>query len=369
MRGVCFSPAGLLTPFHLGASHRLQQLGLLNAETALSGASGGALAAVTSALNVYLMGSGNNGNQAEREAEVVAMIEKVRTSLLSIATSSAQEIVEEKTTGKHTEMEHSKAITEEDKKFLTLSGSVYVAKQCRDLGTRGTLRHALDRVLETILPDKIHNILNDRPAPCTVAYAMIQDKHDQLQSSTSKKKRFLAPQFISEYQSKEDVVDCLRASCNIPFYFNGNQLTVPVRGHGGVDGGLAVHPYRFGCPLTGAGQEEFLITPFHASRLTLFFNPQRLQKYQEKYFGQTATPTKHFIISPDDIGKDPIDIAKYFPFSSLDLMFMALDVPRGKRGIGKISDSELAEKYEMLFIAGEESVQRWYERKYLKNST
>jgi hypothetical protein len=38
--GIAFSPAGLLTPFHLGASQQLVNLRILSESTALSGASG-----------------------------------------------------------------------------------------------------------------------------------------------------------------------------------------------------------------------------------------------------------------------------------------------------------------------------------------
>ena len=54
--GVSFSPAGLLTPYHLGASYELQKMGILTASTSVSGASGGALAAVLahSGLNIQM---------------------------------------------------------------------------------------------------------------------------------------------------------------------------------------------------------------------------------------------------------------------------------------------------------------------------
>ena len=47
--GISFPPAGLLTPFHFGASKQLQEFGILSERCAVAGASGGALAAVTSA--------------------------------------------------------------------------------------------------------------------------------------------------------------------------------------------------------------------------------------------------------------------------------------------------------------------------------
>eukprot|EP01039_Chlorochromonas_danica_P008605 gene8605-9483_t len=112
--GVSFSPAGLLTPFHLGASYQLQQLGLITPHVALAGASGGALAAVTTALEVSQQedssgrGSGR-GSGPPRVWEV-----------------------------------------------SPLEGSVYISKQCRDYGARLTLRKALDEVLAKTLPADIH---------------------------------------------------------------------------------------------------------------------------------------------------------------------------------------------------------------------
>ncbi|KAJ1431652.1 hypothetical protein B484DRAFT_40600 [Ochromonadaceae sp. CCMP2298] len=48
--GVSFSPAGLLTPFYIGAAEQLKEYKLLSNCTALAGSSGGALAAATSGL-------------------------------------------------------------------------------------------------------------------------------------------------------------------------------------------------------------------------------------------------------------------------------------------------------------------------------
>ena len=50
--GISFSPAGLLTPFHIGAIDELRSMGIIVPDTAVAGASGGALAAVVSALEL-----------------------------------------------------------------------------------------------------------------------------------------------------------------------------------------------------------------------------------------------------------------------------------------------------------------------------
>lgn len=106
--GVSFSPAGLLTPYHLGASFELRRMGLLTASTSYTGASGGALAAVTSALNIG-----------------------------------------------HTD---------------GLAACEYIAERCRVEGTRYTLKVALNKALEDILPSDSAQILNERNARCSLAY-------------------------------------------------------------------------------------------------------------------------------------------------------------------------------------------------------
>lgn len=106
--GISFSPAGLLTPYHLGASYELRKMGLLTSSTSVSGASGGALAAITSALNI----DHNDG----------------------------------------------------------LAGCEYIAERCRVEGTRYTLKVALNQVLEDILPSDSAEILNVRDAKCSIAY-------------------------------------------------------------------------------------------------------------------------------------------------------------------------------------------------------
>eukprot|EP01031_Cornospumella_fuschlensis_P032760 gene32760-39601_t len=116
--GVSFSPAGLLTPFHLGASSQLQKLGIITPETALAGSSGGALAAVTAAL-------------------------ETSSDLLRTAENDP------------------------------LNASIYVAKKCRDNGARQTLKVALDEVLNQIFPGDVHKILSARSAPVIVSYTEV----------------------------------------------------------------------------------------------------------------------------------------------------------------------------------------------------
>ena len=52
--GVSFSPAGLLSPYHIGAAQQLINYDIINDNTAVSGSSGGALAAILVALRMDL---------------------------------------------------------------------------------------------------------------------------------------------------------------------------------------------------------------------------------------------------------------------------------------------------------------------------
>lgn len=88
-----------------------------------------------------------------------------------------------------------------------LAACDYIAKECSTKGTRLTLRLALDEVLNNVLPSNAADILNNRPATCSLSYTEIFPK---IKSYT-----------INKFRNKVDLIDCLRASCNIPFYFNG----------------------------------------------------------------------------------------------------------------------------------------------------
>jgi hypothetical protein len=52
---------------------------------------------------------------------------------------------------------------------------------------------------------------------------------------------------VTRWSSKEDLIDCICASCNVPLYF-GHSPLAHVRGTWALDGVLAINPMRFGCP-------------------------------------------------------------------------------------------------------------------------
>ncbi len=278
--GISFSPAGLLTPFHIGAGTCLNDVGCLPEEVALAGASGGALAAVTTAL------------------------------LMNYPPSTLP--------------------------MSPLEASVYVAQQCRDFGARGTLRMALDDVLAKLLPADSHEQLNKRQGSVNIAFA-----------SFSRENGFRA-QLVNNFYNKEDLIDCLRASCNIPFYFNGNSLFVDVRGESAVDGFFSVDLRRFGCPSTLSTERELIVCPFAPPYVNL--QPQLLRP--------ESSQCQYDFITPALLDKE------HWPFSFPEVLKMALKPPSSSTSPSQpISDEELREKYGVLFRAGYEAARRWYELK------
>lgn len=268
--GVSFSPAGLLTPFHIGAAEQLKLYNVLNETTALSGSSGGALAAAVAGLD--------------------------------LSTQSA------------------------------MFCSEYIAQRCREEGPRQALRKSLDEMLDKSLPVNAHELLNLRGAPCSFAYAEIRPP-------------YLKSCVVCNFTDRSDLVDVLRASCNIPFFFNGNNAFVNVRGGLGVDGIFAASINRFGCPPTGASVHEILVCPYSASML-------RMAPLMSRPAGSSCT---YSIISPDLLQKED------WPFSLIELISMSLSAPNSK-GNPKlpITDLEIEETYKLLYNAGVKAVKAWY---------
>ncbi len=211
--------------------------------------------------------------------------------------------------------------------LLHLSG--HMAKRCRDEGARYVLKAALEEALETALPEDIADILRKRQAPCYVAYTEVNP--------------FIKAQHVCDFTDKNDVIDVLRASCNVPYFFDGNKARIPVRGSYGIDGFFSTKLCRFGCPPTHATNVEILVTPYSAKLIGLA--PENARPV-----GNTCT---YSLISPDLL------TPKDWPFRLTQLLQMSLNAPRAKLGGGKITDTELAATYMQLFQAGQEAVRVW----------
>jgi len=182
----------------MGVQSELTSLGLIRHETPLSGASGGALAAITTALNL-------DPGMGVQACSVIS--ETFRRG--------------------------------------------------------GTLREALDPVMHALVPDDAIQMLADRTSTggrVTVAYMQVYPS--------------VAPQHVTSFDDRDDLLDCLRASCCVPLYFNGI-LPVSVRGGYAVDGIFAnLMNRRFGCPATGAGL-DLVSCPFPAHHIGLQVIPNQ----------------------------------------------------------------------------------------------
>eukprot|EP00953_Heterococcus_sp_UTEX-ZZ885_P012366 7092-Heterococcus_DN1.PRE.1 len=80
---------------------------------------------------------------------------------------------------------------------------------------RGRLRTVLKAALQEMLPDDAHTRIAQRPAAVGVAYTVV----NPLPVGT----------VVTEFTSKEDIIECLLGSCYVPFWFNGS-ATTRVRG-------------------------------------------------------------------------------------------------------------------------------------------
>ncbi|KAH0487166.1 MAG: hypothetical protein KVP17_003608 [Porospora cf. gigantea B] len=128
-----------------------------------------------------------------------------------------------------------------------------VERNIEKLGAAGRLIDVLRNQFMDIIEDEHIAAYNDRPAPATVSYTSILP--------------YPRGRFVSRFKNEEDLLDCLCASCNIPFYF-ASWPTVRCRGRAAVDGYFAVPRKYFGCPPTGAAKDIFVL-PFPATRVKL----------------------------------------------------------------------------------------------------
>uniref|UniRef100_A0A0G4HNV0 PNPLA domain-containing protein n=1 Tax=Chromera velia CCMP2878 TaxID=1169474 RepID=A0A0G4HNV0_9ALVE len=199
--GFSFSPAGLLFPYHLGVAQKLQEVGLLTNRTPICGASAGALTAIAIGLELP---------------------------------------------------------------FATMEDAIQrLCADCKASGTAGRLNTVLRRELDILLPDDAHEKLNSRPAPVIISYSSLSLGEPE----GNDKRPYSGPalrgaRFISNFRSKQDLIEVMCASCCVPFWFSG-WPAVSCRGEYCVDGFFAVPQRFFGCPSAPAKRTIF-VCPFSA---------------------------------------------------------------------------------------------------------
>ncbi|PFH32428.1 hypothetical protein BESB_017460 [Besnoitia besnoiti] len=132
---------------------------------------------------------------------------------------------------------------------------------CRDLIDRGTahrLGKRLRKELLKLIPEDCADVIAKRPGRVTVTYTHVFP--------------YMHGEFVSSFFGKSDMIDCLIASCNIPFYLT-KWPTVTCRGRQCVDGFFATKHKAFGCPESGA-LRDIKVVPFYASTIRVSAAPQ-----------------------------------------------------------------------------------------------
>lgn len=171
-----------------------------------------------------------------------------------------------------------------------------LSSELRKGGTLHRIAKVLKKELRLSLPDDAAQRLNARPGSVTVTYTTVRhvlqasEKHRCLLCMDSAARGrvsvsagvclqvfpYLEGQFVRRFYSREDLIECLVASCNIPFYLS-SWPTVTCRGRQAVDGYFATKHQAFGCPDTGALRDvkasdtpPFRCSPSHVLWHSLF---------------------------------------------------------------------------------------------------
>lgn len=124
--------------------------------------------------------------------------------------------------------------------YEAMEACISLYEDCRKNGTAGRLNQVLERELRKKLPDNVIELLNNR-----------SEKGGQIIISFTQLLPVPKAQFVSDFSSKDDLIECILASSTIPF------LSVPwptfkCRGKPCVDGYFAVGRSELGCLPTNA---------------------------------------------------------------------------------------------------------------------
>ncbi|OII74135.1 uncharacterized protein cubi_02937 [Cryptosporidium ubiquitum] len=124
--------------------------------------------------------------------------------------------------------------------YEAMEACISLYEDCRKNGTAGRLNQVLERELRKKLPDNVVELLNNR-----------SEKGGQIIISFTQLLPVPKAHFVSDFNSKDDLIECILASSTIPF------LSVPwptfkCRGKPCVDGYFAVGRGELGCLPTNA---------------------------------------------------------------------------------------------------------------------
>lgn len=124
--------------------------------------------------------------------------------------------------------------------YEAMEACISLYEDCRKNGTAGRLNQVLERELRKKLPENVIELLNNR-----------SEKGGQIIISFTQLLPVPKAHFVSDFNSKDDLIECILASSTIPF------LSVPwptfkCRGKPCVDGYFAVGRGELGCLPTNA---------------------------------------------------------------------------------------------------------------------
>eukprot|EP00752_Nemacystus_decipiens_P001446 g1423.t1 len=155
-----------------------------------------------------------------------------------------------------------------------LSSAVF--DDCRTGGTAFRLKEVVKEALEGALPSNAHEIMNNREGAVTVGVTQLFPKPKGV--------------FVSEFESREDLIEVLLGSCHVPFWFSARPY-MQVRGKATVDGFFGVPRAQFGAPDIPTADEVVRVTVFPTTSIEMqsekpgdLISPDLLDRYQSGRF-------------------------------------------------------------------------------------
>lgn len=209
-----FAPAGLLFPYYIGVAYELNSLGLLRRESPLGGASAGAIVATALACGV---------TEAQVRNALAALLRDMRRGVrLSAALRRQLE-----------------AVLNENAPAAARAHRLTVCCECR-YAPGAPAQHMADAFASAHSPMAGGCFTSARTPNRQTSVARVPVADAEL---------FPRPRrhIVTEWSSKQDLIDCVVASCNIPWYFDWPWPLVRCRNGWALDGFFAF-PHRLGCP-------------------------------------------------------------------------------------------------------------------------
>ncbi|CAM9129258.1 unnamed protein product [Pylaiella littoralis] len=155
-----------------------------------------------------------------------------------------------------------------------LSGLVF--DDCRNGGAAFRLKEIVKKGLEDALPSDAHEIINNREGAVTVGITQLFPRPKGV--------------FVSEFDSRDDLIEVLLGSCHVPFWFSGRPY-MQVRGKATVDGFFSTPRAQFGSPDIPTADEVVRITVFPTTSIPMqsdkpgdLISPDLLDRYQNGRF-------------------------------------------------------------------------------------